>query len=30
MFERATRECATSPTIQMLRPSSEPSFVRSV
>ena len=30
MFERATRECDTSPTIQMLRPSSEPSFWRSV
>ena len=30
MFERATRECRTSPTIQMLAPSSEPSRRRSV
>ena len=30
MFERATRECSTSPTIQMFAPSSEPSRRRSV
>ena len=30
MFERATRECRTSPTIQMFAPSSEPSRSRSV
>ena len=30
MFERATRECSTSPTIQMLAPSSAPSRRRSV
>ena len=30
MFERATRECRTSPTIQMLRPSRPPRRVRSV
>ena len=30
MFERATRLCVTSPTIQMLRPSMSPSRSRSV
>ena len=30
MFERATRECAMSPTIQIERPSMPPSFERSV
>ena len=29
MHERATRECSTSPTIQMLAPSSEPMRSRS-
>jgi len=30
MFERATRECMTSPTIQSFAPSSDPSRRRSV
>ncbi len=30
MFERATRECMTSPTIQMFAPSSAPIRSRSV